>query len=46
MSGRKSNTAVRAGLTQDHQLVTIRAHRAQPLYQIISINQFFEREEK
>jgi hypothetical protein len=46
MYGRTNNAAIPAGLSQDHQLITIRAHRARALYAIISVNHFFEREEK
>ncbi len=44
--GRKYNAAFLDGLTQDPVPITIRAIGARLLNQIISINHFFEREEK
>ena len=42
MYGRKYITAILAGLTQDLQLITIRAIGARSFFKIISINHFLK----
>jgi hypothetical protein len=46
MYGRKSNSVFSTGLTQDLIPIAIRAIGARSLYRIVSINHFYEREEK